>query len=157
MKKMVLILVSLFIFCNAFGQEKKEFDFVIIINNDTNPNLSRAELQIEDINGETSLIDFKYHPGNFSISLEDYEKITSNHIKSIMLKFEYYIQNKNGIVVDLYRYEINMDESWFSHWPYTVLHIQSVKLKKKHRVDNRGIRKDYILNINHGSMGTVTL
>ena len=83
MKKYIFLLFLFFSSIpSTFSQEKKEMDFVIIVDDDLGIMSAPSIIYMKNVKGEKTNIDFDYHPGCLSINMDDYNKL-----KNISLSF----------------------------------------------------------------------
>lgn len=132
MKKFILFLTLFLSFLNiVYAQERKEFDFVITVDDDDFGMNAPLKICLQNEKGEKTDIDFRYHPGNLSISKEDYEKIKSFEGK-IELHFSWY-KNWNG-KSHYYFYDIPLEKRLFE---------QAYVIIKIYNMDDKRYRKMY--------------
>ena len=130
--KIIIILTAIFFQVNiAVAQEKKEFDFVITIDDDFHP-LYRLSLYTLGKNGSKENYEISYHPGCLSITNEDYEKIISTN-NEIHLKFDHCVFSDGKS--HTYNYDIPISKSWFKECTFVIL--------KMYNLDEKKYRKKY--------------
>lgn len=123
-----IICVTLFLIgCHtAFSQNKKELDFVIVV--DENVWITNTSLQfVVNKTSSSDTIKATYHPGSLSIMQSEYNQLLSEETKSIYLKFVYYeYSSKNQ---KIHSYEIEIKKPWLQDY-FNVLHIYNLDKKK---------------------------
>ena len=128
--KIIIILTAIFFQVNiAVAQEKKEFDFVITIDDDFHPIYSPS-LYTLDKNGIKTIYEISYHPGCLSMSIEDYKKIMSAN-EEIHLKFDHY-KTLLGGNTHIYNYDLSVGKFWFKECTFVILKMYNLD-KKKYR------------------------
>ena len=126
MKRLSLLLLFFSSVIIAIAQEKKDFDFVITIDDDFHPIYSPS-LYTLDKNGIKTIYEISYHPGCLSMSIEDYKKIMSAN-EEIHLKFDHY--KILGGNTHIYKYDFSVGKFWFQECGYVVLKMYNLDIKK---------------------------
>lgn len=127
LKKILFIVLLGFLSGQVYGQQdKKELDFVVVI--DEKVWVTNTYFHIianRATNADT--IKANYHPGSLSISQLEYDKLISEEVKSIYLKFIYY--EYVGSQQKVYNYEIEIKKPWLQDY-FNILHIYNLDKKK---------------------------
>ena len=133
MKKFILFLTLFLSFLNiVYAQERKEFDFVITVDDDDFCMINAPQkIYLQNEKGEKTDIGFRYHPGNLSISKEDYEKI-----KSFDGKIEMHFGWDKHLIGETrhYFYDIPLEKRLFE---------QAYVIIKIYNMDDKRYRKMY--------------
>ncbi|WP_340067300.1 hypothetical protein [Ascidiimonas aurantiaca] len=124
----VLIISSFYV---SFGQEEKEFDIVIVIDDVVANNVENLKMKLTDTRGDYFTVSPKYHPGSFMVKQSQYEKMMSEDIKSIEITFSYNSEHKGKSKG--YYYTINYGKKWLKE-PFSVLSIYNLDRKKYKRL-----------------------
>lgn len=130
------------------SEEKKVFNFVILVNDRvlTN-NYIKYKLiaQNEDNSKDTIYID--YTPGNLSMKVIDYEKLTDSKVKKIILQFEYTLN------YNTYNYNLDIKKGWLDNHFY-ILYIYNTDIGKFKNLINPLEGKNYNFEFEYPGGGT---
>lgn len=147
-KILILILVSKICFGQSVSEDKKVFNFVILVNDRvlTN-NYIKYKLiaQNEDNSKDTIYID--YTPGNLSMKVIDYEKLTDSKVKKIILQFEYTLN------YNTYNYNLDIKKGWLDNHFY-ILYIYNTDIGKFKNLINPLEGKNYNFEFEYPGGGT---
>lgn len=133
MMKYLLIVCCIFLSVNNVqAQEgKKEFNLVISIDGDVVvSSMTRTSLLLEYKNGEKKKEKVNYSPGNLSLDMEAYNRIMSDNVESIYLKFDFE-DRCNGDMTN--SYDIELKKGWFEHY-FFVIKIYNTYNKKYKKI-----------------------
>ncbi|WP_421807404.1 hypothetical protein [Flagellimonas sp.] len=131
MRTIISIALIIGSFCVSFGQEEKEFDIVIVVDDIVANNLENLKMKLTDTNGDDLTVSPKYHPGSFMVKQSQYEKMMSDDVKSIEITFSYNSEHKGKLKG--YYYTINYGKKWLEE-PFSVLSIHNLDRKKNRRL-----------------------
>lgn len=109
------------------GQEAKEIDMVVTINQVVANTVQGLSLKLKDDKGNTSTIYPEYHPGSLKFKKSDYEALMSSENSLIVLKFYQLLNNKRKEIY--YDYSINFSREWFKE-EFIVLNIYNLDNRK---------------------------
>ena len=155
MKKFILFLTLFLSFLNiVYAQERKEFDFVIVVDDDHGSMTAPSRIYLQNEKGEKTDIDFDYHPGNLSMSMDDYEKIKSFEGK-IEMHFGWY----KHLIGETrhYFYDIPLDKLLFER-RYVVIKIYNMDDKRYRKLyyPLKGKNYNYSLETSNEINGLLT-
>lgn len=155
MKKYIFLLFLFFSSIpSTFSQEKKEMDFVIIVDDDLGIMSAPSIIYMKNVKGEKTNIDFDYHPGCLSINMDDYNKLKKFDGK-IELHFGWY-KHKEGETRH-YFYDIPFDKLLFER-RYVIIKIYNTddKRYKKMYYPLEGKNYNYYLETSNEIKGLLT-
>ncbi|WP_316847998.1 hypothetical protein [Pedobacter psychrodurus] len=128
MKNVLLVLFLVFLTVCTYGQGKRDFDFIIVIDETIVTSLSNPKLLIKKENELLSSINISFKPGNLSIDTEDYNLIVNSN-DDLYLKFDYYdySRDKHGYFREngrsfrfqsdaAFRFKLTLD--YGAKWPF---------------------------------------
>ena len=129
MKRLSLLLLFFSSVIIAIAQERKELDFVIVVDDEFGGIATPLHISLKKDNGETENINFNYHPGCLSLDMDDYNKLKTFAGK-IELHFGWY-KHMNGETRH-YFYDIPFDpfEKKLFEASFVVIKIYNLDDKK---------------------------
>jgi len=140
MKKWFFLILCLFVYQVSTAQEnRKSFDFIISVDEKIAKTLSRPAIIVKQGTNILEKIDIQYHPGNLSLSAEDYNMIFLEQEITLFLQFDYYQYSSKG-KQEIYNYEIEIGKNWFEQ-SFVILKIYNTH-KKKYRKRFDPLSKD---------------
>lgn len=156
MKRIIFFALTTIFQCNyLIGQEAKEIDMVITINQEVASTVQGLSLKLEDKEGNSSTIYPEYHPGSLMFKKSDYEVLMSSENSSIRFKF-YQLGNykKKEIQHD---YSINFHKEWFKE-NFIVLNIYNLH-NRKYKRSRKPIQNNakYSVSMDFGHYGILDL
>lgn len=133
--------------CNyAYSQtDEKSLDFIIVIDeNIAIGSIAKLKMNVET-EDSSRVIELNYHPGNLTMSNDEYELLTSDFAKEITLTFDYY--EYIGKQQNIYNYEIDFETGWIKE-PYSILRVYNLNKKKyRKRFDPLSKEKNYTFEL----------
>lgn len=150
MKRLSLLLLFFSSVIIAIAQERKDFDFVIVVDEEFGTMTTPLHISLKKDNGETENINFYYHPGCLSLDINDYNKLKSFDGK-IELHFGWYKH------MSYYSYDIPIDKQLFKG-SYVVIKIYNLddKKYKKMYYPFEGKNYNFSLYTSEGIRGLLT-
>jgi len=146
MKNILLVLFLAFLTTYTYGQDKSNFDFIIVIDETIVTSLSNPKLLIRKENELLSNIDISFKPGGLSLKTADYNSIVNSN-NDLYLKFDYYDYSRDKQKV--YNYDIKIGKNWFEK-SYLILRIYNTT-KKKYKQKLTPIKgTNYAFEIDYG-------
>ncbi|HEX8577236.1 MAG TPA: hypothetical protein VF677_13155 [Flavobacterium sp.] len=132
MFKKILILFHLLIFSLCYSQNK-QINFIIVVDDGLLQIYSDEIRLIDDQNNETK-VKVSYLPGELTVSQKDYDKISSESTKKLILKVRY-IENQGD--TKYFDYEISdFNKNWLMNESYFILSIYNTDKKKYRKIYN---------------------
>ena len=154
MKKFFVGFLFLFIYQVSIAQQnRKDFDFIISIDEEIVKTLSKPIIIAKQNNNILKKIDFNYYPGNLSLNYEDYNTIFSEQEITLFLQFDYYQYSSKG-KQQIYNYEIEIGKNWFEE-SFIILKIYNLDKNKYQKIlDPLSKDKNYTFDLetSHGQM-----
>ena len=154
MKKCMLFCLCLFVYQIGIAQEnKKSFDYIICIDDEIATSLAQTMIIAKQGTNVVKKIDITYHPGDLSISPEDYDFISSKQGIKLFLQFDHYQYSSRG-KQRFYSYEIEMGKIWFKN-TFLILKIYNLdKFKYRHLLEplSKDQNYTYELDTSEGQM-----
>jgi len=146
MKKNIIVFFICLFAGSAYGQDKSNFDFIIVVDETIVTSLSNTRLLIRKGNELLSNMDVSYKPGNLSLNVADYNLIANSN-DDLYLKFDYYDYSRGK--QETYNYDIKIGKNWFEK-SYLILRIYNTNKKKykKKLIPVKGI--NYVFEIDYG-------
>jgi len=133
MKKFVSLILCLFIYQISMAQDnRKHYDFIISVDEEIVKTLTKPKIIIRQGADIVKTIDVKYHPGNLSLSCEDFNLISSNEKGTLFLQFDFYQYSPKG-KQEIYNYEIEMGKNWFEQL-FVILSIYNLDKRKYRKI-----------------------
>ena len=123
----VYILTIMFCFNHMLGQEMKEIDMVITIDEKVIGKAHGILFEITAKDESNLSIAPVYHPGSLTFSKTDYDLLMSSRERLVRLKF-YYLSNE--LTKD---YSINFHKDWLKE-DYVVLNVFNLNKRKFRKV-----------------------
>lgn len=117
---------------SIISQETKNFDLIILVDEELATNISNVHLQVISQN-DTINIGASYHPGNLSLPQKRFEQIMSDKTKTIVMSFNYF-NSKSKNRLKHYSYRISYNKNWLK---------ESFNILRIYNFDKRKYRKKY--------------
>ncbi len=136
--RILVIYIAVFLFSIlTYGQDSKEYDLVIIIDDELMIAPEKFTIRLE---GSDSSFSFtpKYHPGSLVLTKMQYDKLYSKEFKTMKIVFSYSSSYKKR--AKDYYYKIGFTKKWLEY-PFTILRIYNLD-KWKYRMKYMPVDKD---------------
>lgn len=133
MRRIVFVLMLLFSHNLIFGQEEKEFDFIIVVDKeviDFNWPYPVLKFILEN---DSTVLNYKtsYHPGNLSLPKAEFDKLEKQGIKNIFLNFKY---EKTAYGKETKYYQYRIDITWVTKGEYNILKIYNMDEERNRKM-----------------------
>ncbi len=140
MKNCFFGVLCLLLYQVSIAQENfKNFDFIVCVDEEIATSISRPVIIAKLGKNLLKDIDLSYHPGNLSMSLDDYNVIFSDQDINLTLQFDYYQYPSFGNQ-KIYNYIVEIDKKLFEK-KFVVLKIYNLD-KKKYKKIKEPLSKD---------------
>ncbi len=148
-KKIVFGLLCLLCMVDANAQDsnKKELDFIIMIDGDIQLTYALPKIRFKR-DGVSETIITNYYPGNLSLEYVDYEKLIEDKTVDIYIDFAYY--EYIGTEQKIYNYEIELKKPWLKDY-YNILRIYNLDRKKNKGLEPLSKDKNYTFELSSPS------
>lgn len=153
MKNIFLVLFVCLLTDLTYGQDKRSFNFIIVVDETIVPNLSNSRLLMKKENELLSTINIEYWPGNLSLTHTDYNLIL-NTDNDLYLKFDYYDYSMG--LQKVYNYEIKIGKNWFEK-SYLILKIYNTNKKKYRKIISPVKGTNYTFEIDYGGGSAIQI
>lgn len=149
MKRIIILLISYFSVLFAIAQGRKEFDFIITVDDEFGTLCAPLNIYIQKDNGEKTNIEFSYYPGCLSLNIDDFKKIQSFDGKmGLYLGYSTFEDGK----ICYYNYDIPLYKQLFER-TYVIVKIYNLhkeKYKKLYPPLGDGKNYNYDLQTSEG-------
>lgn len=138
--------LAVLVVVQVHGQDaRKSLDFIIIVDENIAVG-SIVSLKFEAVSATNkTIIAGSYYPGSLSLMENDFNRIMSDSIKTIRLKFTYY--EYIGLNQITYNYDIELKKEWLNDY-FNILRVYNLNKKKyKARYVPREAGKNYVYEI----------
>lgn len=129
--------VVFFFFTLTYAQDSKEFDLVIVIDDELVIAPEGFTIRLESFKDSLSFTPI-YHPGSLELTKWQYDKLYSEEFTTMKIIFSYNLKYKKR--AKNYFYEINFIKEWLEY-PFTILRIYNLD-KGKYRRKYAPVDKD---------------
>jgi hypothetical protein len=134
MKKLFLIIVCSLVSQMTIAQEgMRHFDFIISIDGDIIQTLTNPQIVIKSSSNTLKAIAVSYHPGNLSISQEDFNMLPEGE-KIMYLKFDYSEFSTKKGEQETHNYEIEIGKNWFEK-AYMIIKVYNTCKKQNKKLE----------------------
>lgn len=148
MKELIMLLVFCFSSLTAFGQDNKDFNFILVIDDTVWITYTNLKIEIRDnTDALKHTISALYYPGNLSLEEEDYEKILEAKGDSMALIIDYDEQGKKTVKNSVF--ELPFTASWLNNY-FMVMKIYNLDNKQYKGVfEPLSKEKNYTYELNY--------
>lgn len=116
----------------ATAQEKKSFDFIIMVDGNVIQTLVNPQIIIKDSDKVLRSVNVDCHPGNLSLSQSDLNSFPDGE-KVLFLKFAYKEYSAKG-EQEIRSYEIDMGKNWFEK-SYMIIKVYNTDKKENKKLE----------------------
>lgn len=128
MRKLNLLILFFLSLVSSYGQDgNRDFNFILVIDDEVWISYTNLKIKIEDKAGSVSYVEGLYYPGNLSFEKESYEKLLTANADSMTLRIDY--REYEGKKTKDYIFELPFSPKWLDYY-FIVIRVYNMNKKE---------------------------